>query len=67
MQDFLINNTFILFGGWMFQQTIGIPMGTNYAPLLDDLFLHAYAANFPQGLLNNKDRILVQTFNSSAI
>jgi hypothetical protein len=39
-------------------------MGTNRAPLLDNLFLHAYEADFLQGLLKNKDRKLAQTFNS---
>jgi hypothetical protein len=34
----------------VFQQTIGISMGTNCAPLLADLFLHAYEADFLQGL-----------------
>ena len=49
----------------MFHQTIGIPMGTNCDTLLADLFLHVYQANFLKGLLNNKDIILAQTFNSS--
>jgi hypothetical protein len=40
-------------------------MGTICAPLLDDLFLHAYEADFLQGLLKNKDRKLAQTFNFS--
>ena len=39
-----------------FQQTIGIPMGKNCAPLLADLFLHAYEAEFLQGLLKKQDR-----------
>jgi len=65
MQDFLSNNKFVLFDGWVFQQTIGIPMGTKCTQLLADLFLRAYEANVLQGLLKNKDRILVQTFNSS--
>jgi hypothetical protein len=65
MLDFLINNIFILFGGRVFQQTIGIPVGTNCAPLLADLFLHVYEADFLQGLLKYKDRELAQTFNSS--
>jgi len=64
MFDFLIDNIFVLFGGWVFQYTIGIPMGANCAPLLADLFLHAYEADFHQGLLKNKDRKLTQTFNS---
>ena len=60
MLDFFIDSIFALFGGWVFQQTIGIPMDTNCAPLLTDLFLHAYDAEFLQGL----SRILAQTFNS---
>ena len=44
---------------------IGIPMGTNCAPLLAYLFLHAYEADFLQCFLKNKDRKLSQTFNSS--
>ena len=42
MYDFLIDNIFVLFGGRVLQQTIGIPMDTICAPLLADLFLHAY-------------------------
>jgi len=30
-------------------------IGTNCAPLLADLFLHAYEAYFLQGILKNKD------------
>ena len=29
-----------MFDGRVFQQTVGIPMGTNCVPLLADLFLH---------------------------
>jgi hypothetical protein len=47
----------------VFQQTIDILMGTNCAPLLADLFLHAYKTDFLQGFLNNKDGKLSQTFN----
>jgi hypothetical protein len=37
MLEFLIDNVFISFGGTLFQQVVGIPMGTNCAPLLADL------------------------------
>ena len=40
-------------------------MTTNSAPLLADLFLHAYEADFLQWILKNKDFFLAQTFNSS--
>ena len=56
---------FVLFCGLVFQQTISIPMGTNCAPLLADLFLHAYEADFLSELLKNEDRKLSQTINSS--
>jgi hypothetical protein len=38
---FLIDNIFVVFGNQIFQQTVGIPMGTNCVPLLDDLFLYS--------------------------
>jgi hypothetical protein len=55
-QDEIIQmvDIFVLFDGPVFQQTIGIPMGTNCAPLLADLFLHAYEANSVQWLLKIK-------------
>ena len=39
-------------------------MGTNCAPLLADLFLHAHEADFLHGILKNKDKKLAKTFNS---
>jgi hypothetical protein len=36
---YLIDNNYIRFGGTVFHQTIGIPMGTNCAPLLADFIL----------------------------
>ena len=38
MLEFLIDNIFVSFGGTLFQQVVGIPMGTNCAPLLADLY-----------------------------
>ena len=39
------------FSGRIFQQTIGIPMGTKWAPLLSDSILYSYEAEFVQSLL----------------
>ena len=36
---YLLDNIFIIFGTKLSRQTIGIPMGTNCAPLVADLFL----------------------------
>ena len=35
---FLIDNTFVQFGGYLFHQFIEIPMGMNCAPLLANLY-----------------------------
>ena len=46
MIEFLIDNIFVQFGGRLLDQVIGIPMGTNYAPLLADLSLYSYENKF---------------------
>ena len=65
MLDFLIDNIFVQFGGRVFQKTIDTPIGSNCAPLLADLFLYSYEADFLEGLLKKKERKLAQTFNFS--
>ena len=52
-----------MFGGCVFQQTVGIPMGTNCAPLLADLLLYFYEADFIQGFLKNNKKKLARSFN----
>ena len=52
MLEFLVDNIFVVFGGKVFQQIVGIPMGTYCAPLLADLFLYSYEAEFIQSLLS---------------
>ena len=47
-------NIFVCFGGTLFQQVVGIPMGTNCAPLLVDLFLYSYESEFLQKLVKDK-------------
>jgi hypothetical protein len=57
---FLIDNIFVMFGGRVFQQTVGIPMGTNCAPLLAEFFLYSYEAHFIQGLLKKNEKKLAR-------
>jgi hypothetical protein len=45
-----------MFGVRVFQQTVGIPMGTNCALLLADLFRYSYEAVFIQGLSRKTKR-----------
>ena len=58
MLKFLIDNIFAMFGGRIFQQTVGIPMGTNCAPLLVELFLYSYEAD-----LKKNEKKLARSFN----
>ena len=58
MLEFLIDNIFVFIGGRVFQQTVGISMGTNCAPLLADLFLYSYEADVIQGLLRKNEKKL---------
>ena len=60
MLEYLIDNIFVEFSGRIFQQTIGIPMGTNRATLLADLFLYSYEAEFVQSLLQADKKHLAQ-------
>ena len=63
MLEFLIDNIFVIFGGRVFQRTVDIPMCTNCAPLLADLFLYSYEADFIQGLLKKNEKKLARSFN----
>jgi len=59
----LIDNIFVIFDRRVFQQTVGIPVGINSAPLLADLFLYSYEADFIQELLKITEKKLTQSFN----
>ena len=63
MLEFLIDNIFVSFGGALFQQVVGIPMGTNCAPLLADLFLYSYESEFLQKLVKDKKIHEARAFN----
>ena len=62
MLEFLVDNIFVVFAGKVFQQIIGIPMGTNYAPLLADIFLNLYEAEFIQSVLSAGKKRLASQF-----
>ena len=59
---FLIDNIFVPVWSTGVSINDWFPMGTNCAPLLADLFLHAYEADFLQGFLKNKDRKFAKAF-----
>ena len=43
---FLLDNIYIRFGSKLYRQIVGIPMATNCAPLVADLFLFCYERDF---------------------
>ena len=58
MLEFLIDNIFV-----SFQQVVGIPMGTNCAPFLADLFVYSYESEFLQKLVKDKKMHEARAFN----
>ena len=55
-------NIFVQFGGHLFHQVIGIPMGTNCAPLFADLLLCSYENEFLDNMIRSSHRRL-RSFN----
>ena len=51
------------FGGRLFRQMIGIPVGTNCAPLLVDLFVYSYENEFLDNRIRYGHRRLARSFN----
>ena len=65
MIEFLVDNIYVRFGGQLFRQMVGIPMGTNCAPLKADLFLYSYENKFVDRLIKEGKRKLARKFNLS--
>ena len=63
---FLLDNIFILFGTKLYRQVVGIPMGTNCAPLVADLFLFCYEKDFMLSLSDDKQTDIIDALNTSS-
>ena len=61
--EFLVDNKYVRLGGELFQQMVGIPMGTNCAPLLADLFFYSYENEFLDKLIKEGKRKLARKFS----
>ena len=66
MIEHLICNIFVQFGGCLFDQVIGTPMGTNCAPLLADLFFYSYENEFLDNMIKSGHKRLNRSFNLNA-
>ena len=51
--EFLIDNIFVKFGGCLFCQIIKIPIETNSAPLLADVFLYSHESEFLDNMVRS--------------
>ena len=57
---------FIRFGSKLYRQIVGIPMGTNCAHLVADLFLFCYERDFMLSLSDNNQTDIIEAFNSTS-
>ena len=57
---------FIRFGTKLYRQVVGIPMGTNCAPLVADLFLFCYERDFMMSLSDDKQADVIDAFNTTS-
>ena len=64
--DYLLDNIFIRFGSKLYRQIVSIPMCTNCAPLIADLFLFVYERDFMLSLSDNNQTDIIEAFNSTS-
>ena len=50
----------------MYKQVVGVSMGTNYAPLVADLFLFCYERDFMMSLSDDKQAYIIGAFNTTS-
>ena len=50
----------------LYRQIVGIPMGTNCAPLVADLFLFCYERDFMKDLSSDNQADVIKAFNSTS-
>ena len=57
---------FIRFGTKLYRQVVGIPMGTNCAPLVADLFLFCYERDFMMSFSDDTQADVIDAFNTTS-
>ena len=62
---FLVDNVVIQFGTKLYRQVVGIPMGTNCAPMASDLFLFCYERDLMMSLSDDKQADVIGAFNTT--
>ena len=63
---YLLDNIYIRFGTKLYRQIVGIPMGTDCAPLVADLFLFSYERDFMTSLSDVKQAENIKVFKPTS-
>ena len=63
---FLLDNNYIRFGSKLYRQIVGVPMGTNCAPLIADVILFCYERDFMLSLSEDNQSGVIEAFNSTS-
>ena len=61
-----MDDIYIRFGNKLCRQIVGIPMGTNCAPLVADLFLFCCERDFMTSLSGDNQAEIIEAFNSTS-
>ena len=64
--SFLLDTICIRFGTKLYRQIVDIPMGTNCALLVADLFLFCYERDFMKDLSSDNQADVIEAFNSTS-
>ena len=63
---FPMENIYVQIDGLVYQQIVGIPMGTNCAPLIADLLLYCFERDFMSNLQKSNRFDLIDKFNDTS-
>ena len=55
-----------IFGTKLYRQIVGIPMGSNCAPLVTDLFLFCFERDFMKDFSSDNQADVIKAFNSTS-
>ena len=58
--SFLVDNTYVRFAGRIWHQIVGIPMGTNCAGFLANLYCFTYEFDFLKKVINDKNFVVAE-------
>ena len=64
--SYLLDNIYIKFGKTLYRQIVGILLGTNFAPLVANLFIFCYERNFMTSISGDIQADIIEAFNSTS-